>query len=63
MSLEVLLRLSVLRGELLGVARDLPPEQQRIIVHAAGVLGLLRATNEPESERGVAIKTPAKESP
>lgn len=43
MSLEVLLRISVLRAELLKLARDLTPEEQRIVAYSASVLKLLTA--------------------
>lgn len=41
MSLEVLLRISVLHAELLALARDLSFEERRIVAYSANVLRLL----------------------
>jgi len=43
MSLETLLRISVLHAELLGLAHDLSPEEQRIVAYSANVLRLLNS--------------------
>jgi hypothetical protein len=49
MSLELLLRISVLRAELLGLARDLSPEEQRIVVYSANILRLLNLRGKPSA--------------
>jgi hypothetical protein len=41
MPLETLLRLSLLRSELIELARELTPEQQRIVAYSANVLKLI----------------------
>lgn len=50
MSLEVLLQISVLQAELLGLARDLSPEEQRIVEYSARVLRLLNDRTAPSTK-------------